>query len=166
MNTLHFPKPYEHRHPPVKEVTQLLQEPKSLSQKAADRIAVIVGSWRFLIIQSLLLAAWFFLNSVSGLSHWDSYPFIFMNLVLSLQAAYTASVVMISENRQSERDRLQARIDFEINQKAEEEVRAILEHLACQDEALRTIHGQILDLQSKLSGQPDSEGLAHGRESA
>jgi uncharacterized membrane protein len=152
METLHFPAPYDHRHPPVKDVTELLKEPKSFSQKAADRVAVIVGSWRFLIIQSLLLAVWFLFNSMSGLLHWDPYPFIFMNLVLSLQAAYTASVVMISENRQTERDRLQARIDFEINQKAEEEVRAILEHLACQDEALQKIHTQILDLHGKLPG--------------
>jgi uncharacterized membrane protein len=156
MDTLHFPVPYEHRHPPVKDVNQILQQPKSFSQRAADRVAVIVGSWRFLIIQSLLLAVWFLFNSMSGFIHWDPYPFIFMNLVLSLQAAYTASVVMISENRQTERDRLQARSDFEINQKAEEEVRAILDHLACQDEALRTIHAQILDLQSKISGQQGS----------
>lgn len=155
MQPLHFPAPYEHRHPPVKEVTELLHEPKSFSQKAADRVAVIIGSWRFLIIQSLLLAVWFLFNSLSGLFHWDPYPFIFMNLVLSLQAAYTASVVMISENRQTERDRLQARIDFEINQKAEEEVRAILEHLACQDDALRAIHAQILDLHTKIPGRQE-----------
>ena len=79
-----------------------------------------------------------------------------MNLVLSLQAAYTASVVMISENRQAERDRLQARTDFEINQKAEEEVRAILEHLACQDKALRTIHEEILYLQGKIGARAAS----------
>jgi uncharacterized membrane protein len=155
MNSLHFPEPYEHRHPPVRNVTELLQQPESFSQKAAEWIAVVIGSWRFLIIQSLLLTAWFFLNSVSGLSHWDPYPFIFMNLVLSLQAAYTASVVMISENRQNERDRLQARIDFEINQKAEEEVRAILDHLACQDQALRAIHAQIMDLQTKIPSRQE-----------
>jgi len=151
MNTLHFPKPYQHQHPPVRDTTEFFfQEEKSLSQRAADGIAMIVGSWWFLIVQSLLLAGWFIVNSVSGFSHWDPYPFIFMNLVLSLQAAYTASVVMISENRQTERDRLQARSDFEINQKTEEEVRVILEHLACQDEALRTIHEQILDLNKKI----------------
>ena len=58
--------------------------------------------------------------------------------------------VMISENRQSERDRLQARADFEVNQKAEEEVRAILEHLACQDNALLTIHEQLLEIRKRL----------------
>ncbi len=157
MDILHFPEPYEHRHPPVKDVAELLQQPKSFSQRAADWVAVVVGSWRFLIIQSFLLTVWFFFNSVAGMSHWDPYPFIFMNLVLSLQAAYTASVVMISENRQTERDRLQARIDFEINQKAEEEVRAILDHLACQDQALGAIHAQILELKGRVLGRPEAE---------
>ena len=156
MNTLHFPEPYQHQHPPVRGINEILQQRQTLSQRAADWVAVIVGSWRFLIIQSLLLAGWFAVNSVSSFSHWDPYPFIFMNLVLSLQAAYTASVVMISENRQAERDRLQARTDFEINQKAEEEVRAILEHLACQDKALRTIHEEILYLQGKIGARAAS----------
>jgi uncharacterized membrane protein len=156
MNTLHFPEPYQHQHPPVREIDGIFEKRQSLSQRAADWVAVIVGSWRFLIIQSLLLTGWFAVNSVSGFSHWDPYPFIFMNLVLSLQAAYTASVVMISENRQAERDRFQARSDFEINQKAEEEVRAILDHLACQDQALRTIHQQILDLQGSIGARAAS----------
>lgn len=159
MNTLHFPKPYQHQHPPVRDGTEFFQQEKSLSQRAADGIAMIVGSWWFLIMQSLMLAGWFIVNSITGFSHWDPYPFIFMNLVLSLQAAYTASVVMISENRQTERDRLQARSDFEINQKAEEEVRAILEHLACQDEALRAIHEQILDLNKKIGWRSGAEDL-------
>ncbi len=146
MNALHFPEPYQHRHPPVREPKEILGGPQSVGQRAADLIAVTVGSWRFLIIQSGLLALWFLANTMGVFSHWDPYPFIFMNLVLSLQAAYTASVVMISENRQTERDRRQARTEFEINQKTEEEVHAILEHLACQDEALRTIHQMILDL--------------------
>ena len=62
-----------------------------------------------------------------------------MNLVLSLQAAYAAPVIMMSQNRQAERDRLEAHNDFLINQKAEEEVRAILDHLSAQDTALTTI---------------------------
>ena len=83
-----------------------------------------------------------------------------MNPVLSLQAAYTASVVMISENRQAERDRIQARADFEVNQKAEEEVRAILEHLACQDNALLAIHEQLQEIQKRLG---ISNGSGSGR---
>lgn len=150
MKSLRFPKPYEHRHPALKEIEEFSAEVRTLSQGAADWIAGTVGSWKFLLIQSLLLAVWFLINTMGWFRHWDPYPFIFMNLVLSLQAAYTASVVMISENRQSERDRLWAHADFEVNQKAEEEVRAILDHLACQDRALLAIHEEILELQKKI----------------
>lgn len=157
MKLLHFPEPYEHAHEPIKEVEQILSKDRTMSQKAADRVAGTVGSWRFLIVQSLLLTVWFILNTMGWFSHWDPYPFIFMNLVLSLQAAYTASVVMISENRQAERDRLQAKADFQLNQKAEEEVRAILEHLACQDSALLTIHEQILEIQKTIGSRASSQ---------
>ena len=102
-----------------------------------------MGSWRFVIIQSLLLAAWTVLNVVAWVRHWDPYPFILMNLMLSLQAAYAAPVIMMSQNRQAERDRLEAHNDFLINQKTEEEVRAILEHLAAQDQALTAIHAAL-----------------------
>ena len=81
--------------------------------------------------------------------HWDPYPFILMNLFLSLQAAYTAPMLMMSQNRLAARDRLEAHNDFEINRKAEEEVRAVLEHLSAQDEALakivETLAAQSLD---------------------
>lgn len=66
-----------------------------------------------------------------------------MNLFLSMQAAYTAPIIMMSQNRQAMRDRLDAQEDYEINKKAEEEVRAVLEHLAAQDKALGEIHAMI-----------------------
>ncbi|SEM79871.1 Protein of unknown function [Syntrophus gentianae] len=143
MSSLRFPEPYQHRHPPVCNINELLEEKSTLSQKAADLIARTVGSWRFLIVQSILLAGWFLINLVAWFSPWDPYPFIFMNLILSLQSAYTASIVMISENRQAERDRIEAHNYYDLNVKEEEELRAILDHLAAQDEALKEIHRQL-----------------------
>jgi len=67
---------------------------------------------------------------------WDPYPFILLNLVLSFQAAYTGPVVMMSQNRQAERDRLMAQSDFEVNQKAETEIQVVMEHLAHQDQLI------------------------------
>ena len=99
-----------------------------------------MGSWGFIIVQSVLLLGWATLNVIAWVRHWDPYPFILMNLCLSMQAAYAAPVIMMSQNRQAARDRLEAHEDFLINQKAEEEVRAILEHLAAQDRALAEIH--------------------------
>lgn len=149
MRALRFPKPFEHAHPPVRNVNDLLAERASAGQRAADRVAAIVGSWRFIIVQSVILTAWAWLNVVAWTNHWDPYPFILMNLFLSLQAAYTAPVLMMSQNRTAERDRLEAHNDFEINRKAEEEVRAVLEHLSAQDAALAKIIDALLAAQAR-----------------
>ena len=85
------------------------------------------------------LVGWAWLNLTAWIQHWDPYPFILMNLFLSLQAAYTAPVLMMSQNRLAARDRLEAHNDYEINRKTEEEVCAVLEHLTAQDAALSKI---------------------------
>jgi uncharacterized membrane protein len=146
MNKLRFPKPFEHHHPPIKNVNEAFEKQLTFGQRASDRIANIVGSWPFIIVQSILLAMWVVLNVAAVIRHWDPYPFILMNLVLSMQAAYTAPIIMMSQNRQTERDRLEAHNDYVINQKAEEEIRAVMNHLETQAEALMQIY-QILDNQ-------------------
>ncbi|MEA5115181.1 MAG: DUF1003 domain-containing protein [Geobacteraceae bacterium] len=146
MNNPRFPEPYRHEHPPVQNVNQIAETRLTRGQKAADRVAGTVGSWWFIIIQSIILVAWGVLNITAWVRHWDPYPFILMNLVLSLQAAYTAPVIMMSQNRQAERDRLEAHNDYQINLQAEEEVRAILEHLAAQNDALEEIHRVVTEL--------------------
>jgi uncharacterized membrane protein len=88
----------------------------------ADRVAETVGSWRFIIIQSFLLGIWVILNMIAFIDHWDPYPFILLNLVLSFQAAYAAPIIMMSQNRQSEIDRRHAEHDYRINVKAELEI--------------------------------------------
>jgi uncharacterized membrane protein len=150
MKALHFPAPFKHEHPRIENVNKLIEEQLTFGQRASDRVANTVGSWQFIIIQSSILAVWVALNVTAWLNHWDPYPFILMNLVLSLQAAYTAPIIMMSQNRQAARDRLEAHNDYLINQKAEEEIRAILDHLAAQDQALTVIHQQLLTLQAQL----------------
>ena len=139
-----FPRPFSHTHPPVRDVNDIIAERITVGQRAADRVAATVGSWKFIIIQSTLLAVWVALNVTAVTRHWDPYPFILMNLVLSLQAAYTAPIIMMSQNRQAERDRVEARNDYQINQKAEEELRAMLDHITALEQALTTIHEQLL----------------------
>jgi len=149
MRTLQFPKPFEHAHPPVRNVNEIEVERLTFGQRAADRVAGVVGSWWFIGIQSVLLGTWAWLNVVAWTSHWDPYPFILMNLFLSLQAAYTAPMLMMSQNRLAARDRLEAHNDFEINRKAEEEVRAVLDHLSAQDAALAKIIEALLAAQTQ-----------------
>jgi uncharacterized membrane protein len=140
MAKLHFPKHFEHHHPPIKNVNETFDKQLTFGQRASDRIANIVGSWPFIIVQSILLTMWVVLNVAAVIRHWDPYPFILMNLVLSMQAAYTAPIIMMSQNRQAERDRLEAHNDYVINQKAEEEIRAVINHLETQAEALIQIY--------------------------
>ncbi|MEK9970650.1 MAG: DUF1003 domain-containing protein [Ferrovibrio sp.] len=96
--------------------------PHSVGSRVADAVAAIVGSWRFILIQSALLAAWLVGNAMFGNSAWDPYPFILLNLLLSFQAAYTAPIIMMSQNRQSEIDRKHAENDYNVNIKAELEI--------------------------------------------
>ena len=98
-------------------------EPKlSFGARVADGVAAMMGSWPFIIVQSCILISWMVLNIVGWINHWDPYPFILLNLALSFQAAYAAPFIMMSQNRQAEMDRLDARHDYEVNIKAELEI--------------------------------------------
>ncbi len=97
-------------------------ESRSAGERIADSVALTVGSWRFIIIQSALLAVWIALNLTAWIAAWDPYPFILLNLVLSFQAAYAAPIVMMSQNRQAAIDRGNAEHDYEVNVKAELEI--------------------------------------------
>ncbi len=94
-------------------------------QRLADKVANGMGSWRFIIIQTLIVLLWMALNFVAFISHWDPYPFILLNLLFSTQAAYAAPIIMMAQNRQSERDREQAKADYETNIAAKQEIEAL-----------------------------------------
>ncbi|MDR3494468.1 MAG: DUF1003 domain-containing protein [Ancalomicrobiaceae bacterium] len=91
-------------------------------QRVADTVAATMGSWPFIIIQSIILAVWIALNITAFVYHWDPYPFILLNLALSFQAAYAAPFIMMSQNRQQDIDRRSAEEDYQINIKAELEI--------------------------------------------
>ncbi len=93
--------------------------------RIADMVAKGMGSWRFIIIQTIFVIAWMGLNMVAYVKHWDAYPFILLNLVFSTQAAYAAPIIMMAQNRQSERDRLQAQDDYNTNKEAKIEIEAL-----------------------------------------
>ena len=105
----------------------------TLGQRVADKVAAVMGSWKFIIIQSVILAIWVILNVVAWVRVWDPYPFILLNLALSFQAAYAAPIIMMSQNRQQDIDRKAAEIDAKINIKAELEI----EHLHQKFDKLR-----------------------------
>jgi uncharacterized membrane protein len=94
----------------------------SFGQKIADKVAQGMGSWTFIIVQTIIVAIWMALNVVGYINHWDAYPFILLNLLFSTQAAYAAPIIMMAQNRQSERDRVQALADFQTNLEAKKEI--------------------------------------------
>jgi uncharacterized membrane protein len=138
LKRLHFPK-FKHEHAPIRNVNEVADEKLTMGQKIADGVASTVGSWRFIIIQSIILLLWLILNSLAWSLRWDPYPFILLNLALSFQAAYSAPFVMMSQNRQAEKDRLTAQNDYITDCKGEEEIRHIMEHLDHQDELILKI---------------------------
>ncbi|MFZ3112894.1 MAG: DUF1003 domain-containing protein [Methanothrix sp.] len=120
--------------------------PSSQGEKFADWVYRNLGSWRFILAQSILVAVWVLLNITAYMQAWDPYPFIFMNLIFSLQSAYTASLILMSQNRQ---DRLKAHNDYLMNLRAEEESKALLDNFAAQNRALEEIYRELLALKSK-----------------
>jgi uncharacterized membrane protein len=134
----------------------------TLGEKLADRLADFGGSWTFIVIFGALLLGWVVLNSAVLVTRpFDPYPFIFLNLILSCLAAIQAPVIMMSQNRQEAKDRLRSQHDYQINLKAELEIRHLhekLDHLLSRQwERLVAIQQVQLDVLSELSRLRDKD---------
>ncbi len=119
-----------------------LDQRRTFGQRAADAVAKVVGSWPFIIGQSALLVVWAILN-INSQRPWDPYPFILMNLVLSLQAAFTAPMIMMSQNRESMKDRHLAQNDMWVNIRTGYDVYEIRAHLERQDQRLDELYQMV-----------------------
>ena len=97
----------------------------TLGQKAADTMTKWAGSWFFISLLFILIAIWIYLNITAYTLHWDPWPFILLNLLLSCLAATQAPIILMSQNRSNQRDRLRAEYDYRINKKAEKEIRQV-----------------------------------------
>ena len=113
-----------HRVHSTQDANTAFDAQSTFGQRLADRVAEVGGSWRFVISFGVFLLVWALLNLVilQGQDRFDPYPFIFLNLILSMLAAIQAPIIMMAQNRQSEKDRVGARLDYEVNVKAESEV--------------------------------------------
>lgn len=144
-SSFHFPR-FTHSHPVIIDVNKAADEQLSMGDRISDKVASTVGSWPFIITQSIVLAIWIILNIAGFVYRWDPYPFILLNLALSFQAAYAAPFVMMSQNRQATKDRLTAENDYKTDCKGEEEIRHILEHLDHQDNIIFKLN-QVMEQQ-------------------
>ncbi len=121
----------DHIHP----VNQVHLDEATFGERLADRVATVLGSWRFLIIQTIIIAAWVALNVVALVQHWDPYPFILLNLCFSLQAAYTGPILLVAGNRQSQLDRLRLEHTADVEDAAEKVTIEILQEIDRNTEA-------------------------------
>jgi uncharacterized membrane protein len=140
-------------HPPQEVLTQ--------GQRVSDKVARFGGSWTFIIIFSVILIIWIIYNSIlPKAEQFDPYPFILMNLVLSCVAAMQAPIIMMSQNRQEEKDRIRAENDYLINMKAELEIRSLHQKMdLLLEEQIKTlfdVQAKQLDLLKKLTERVDS----------
>lgn len=128
------------------DINETLDDRASLGDRVADSIARVGGSWTFIIGFLVFLVIWTIANAwLLGRETFDPYPFVFLNLVLSMLAAIQAPVIMMSQNRQAQRDRLDASHDYEVNLKAEIEIMALHEKL----DELR--HRDVLALDARVA---------------
>jgi CRP/FNR family cyclic AMP-dependent transcriptional regulator len=104
---------------------ELIDEQESFGERIADKVASFGGSWTFIITFGVSLVAYTLVSNVRGGKSWDPYPYILLNLFLSMLAAIQAPVIMMSQNRQDSRDRLRSELDFDVNRRAESEIQAL-----------------------------------------
>jgi len=105
--------------------------PKTLGQRAADKLTSFAGSWTFIFLLFIFIIIWMTVNAswlIFGKS-WDPYPFILLNFILSCLAAIQAPIILMSQNREAQRDRLRAQYDYHINKKAEKEIQQLLKEI-------------------------------------
>ena len=114
-------------------------KPKTSGQRAADWVTKWVGSWTFIILLFIFMGLWIWANIYMVIFRWDPYPFILFNLVLSCLAAIQAPIILMSQNRQTERDRIKAEQDYRVNRKAELEIEDMQKDLETIKQMIREL---------------------------
>jgi len=120
-------------------ISRQLHEKRTFGERLADGAAEQIGSWRFLIVQSIAVGLWVGINVVAVIKQWDPYPFVLLNLLFSVQAAYTGPVLLLSSNRAAQRDRIMAEHDYATNEKAVQFIEGIMSELLRNSQATLAI---------------------------
>jgi CRP/FNR family cyclic AMP-dependent transcriptional regulator len=113
----------------MRNANEIIEEEETRPERIADGVARFGGSWTFIILFGLVLVAYSAINITLGRNAWDPYPFILLNLFLSMLAAIQAPVIMMSQNRQDKKDRLRSELDYDVNRRAESEIQGLAHKL-------------------------------------
>jgi CRP/FNR family transcriptional regulator, cyclic AMP receptor protein len=124
----------------TRNANEIIEKRATVGERIADVVAGFGGSWIFIIMFSIVLAIYATLNVWLGKKAWDPYPFILLNLFLSMIAAFQAPVIMMSQNRQDTKDRLRSELDFDVNRRAEAEIQGLARKLNLLDEKVGDIY--------------------------
>jgi uncharacterized membrane protein len=128
---------------------EVIAERLTVGDRLADTVARFGGSWAFITSFGVVLVAWVWVNLVLARQAWDPYPFILLNLVLSMLAAVQAPIIMMSQNRQDAKDRLRSELDFAVNRKAEGEITQLAARLNRIEDRLDDIHHDVNELRPR-----------------
>jgi len=123
----------------ARNANELIEDQATLGEQLADAVAGFGGSWRFISLFAVSLTAYAILSSVLGPSSWDPYPFILLNLFLSMLAAIQAPVIMMSQNRQDKKDRLRGELDYDVNRRAASDIQGLARKLNLMSEKISDV---------------------------
>ncbi len=138
----------------TRNANEVIEKDATFGERIADHVAGFGGSWTFIITFLSSLLAYSALSIYMGKNSWDPYPFILLNLFLSMLAAIQAPVIMMSQNRQDTKDRLRGELDYDVNRRAESEIQGLARKLNALDDKLSDIHGHLHGASSDPSGGP------------
>lgn len=127
---------------------QVIEEEETFGERVADRVASFGGSWTFILTFVLVLFSYSITSTLAGKDSWDPYPFILLNLFLSMLAAVQAPIIMMSQNRQDKKDRLRSELDFEVNRRAEAEIQGLARKMNLLGEKIEDVEDLV---RNKLS---------------
>jgi len=128
----------------MRNPNEIIEERATFADRIADTVAHFGGSWRFIISFVVFMLVWTGTNMALGRSAWDPYPFILLNLFLSMLAALQAPVIMMSQNRQDARDRVRSELDYDVNRRAEHEIKAIAAKIHLVEQRLGDIEEAVV----------------------
>jgi uncharacterized membrane protein len=133
---------------------EVIEKDATVGERIADHVAGFGGSWTFIISFLVVLLGYAATSIIMGTKSWDPYPFILLNLFLSMLAAIQAPVIMMSQNRQDTKDRLRGELDYDVNRRAESEIQGLARKLNALDDKIADIHGHLHSATSSPSGGP------------